>query len=127
MTLSEYMTRIEAYRLKYQARERDINLQAFLNQAVQSTKGTPDNPQLVYPTFNSFYDSQKAIDDIRSQFEPDYEPASRENNKNAMPSIEEQAKRIREWQALQAKKRKGGVANGKGRTVRNPSRLNSSR
>ena len=77
MTLSEYNLRSEAYQLQQVKRVEELHLQAFLNQAVQATKGSIKNPTPMFTTFKSFFDTEKVIDDVRSQFERDYKPRSK--------------------------------------------------
>lgn len=75
MTLNEYLLRIEAYQLAKIERREELYLQAFLNQSVQATedkKGTKPK----YKTFNDFFKKQEEIDEVRSNFEPNYVPKS---------------------------------------------------
>lgn len=108
MGIAEYQLRMEAYNLKRVSEERDIALQAFLNQSVQATKGSNKHPVPKYKKFSQFFDYDKFVDDVRGQYEPDYQPTSKASTeKRRMDLI---TKRWREYQKI--KKRKGGKASG---------------
>lgn len=108
MGIAEYQLRMEAYNLKRVSEERDIALQAFLNQSVQATKGSAKHPVPKYKKFSQFFDYDKFVDDVRGQYEPDYQPTSKASaEKRRMDLI---TKRWREYQKL--KKKKGGKASG---------------
>lgn len=77
MTLAEYQLRMEAYSLQQIKIQERLHLQAFLNQTVQATKGKK-NPKPVYQKFEQFFNAQKMVDQVRSAYEPDYIPASKE-------------------------------------------------
>lgn len=94
MTLVEYQLRMEAYNLKRVAKQRDIFMQAFANQLIKATKGKK-NPKPVYRNFEQFFDEEKAIDEVRSNFEPDYVSSKDELNINDIF-----AKRVAEFQKL---------------------------
>ncbi|WP_242458411.1 hypothetical protein [Ligilactobacillus salivarius] len=102
MTLSEYNLKSEAYQLQQVKRIEELHLQAFLNQAVQATKGSIKNPTPMFTTFKSFFDTEKVIDDVRSQFERDYKPRSKASQDNAIKQTI--AQRIREFNQM----KKGG-------------------
>ncbi|EEX27725.1 hypothetical protein QP423_06490 [Lactobacillus jensenii] len=111
MPLVEYQLRMEAYQLQEVKRLEAIHLQAFLNQSVQATTGSAKHPKPKFNRFEKFFDVQKAIDDVRSSFEVDYQ-------RTTTPAQEAQqifAKRMREFKKLKAEgriipmsERKGG-------------------
>ena len=67
MTLSEYNLKSEAYQLQQVKRVEELHLQAFLNQAVQATKGSIKNPtpmfiitfKLTSDIINNFFSVKK--------------------------------------------------------------------
>ena len=77
MGLAEYSLRMEAALLKQANREREIALQAFLNQSVQETKGSEKHPVPKYTRFSDFFDYGEAVDNVRANYEPDYQPVSK--------------------------------------------------
>ena len=77
MGLAEYNLRMEASLLKQTSREREIALQAFLNQSVKETKGSEKHPVPKYTKFSDFFDYGEAIDNVRANYEPDYQPVSK--------------------------------------------------
>ena len=72
MTLHEYVLRTEAYELEREDKIHDIHLQAWSNVVVRNTKGEGDNARPMFTRFDEFYDSEKARDCIRDQYEKDY-------------------------------------------------------
>ena len=72
MTLNEYLIRMEAFQLQTIKRNEEIAYQAWLNQQVQATTGSPKNPKPKFKEFRKFFDSEKMIDEVRSSFEIDY-------------------------------------------------------
>ena len=60
MPLAEIEIRTEAYQLQEIEKQRDISLQAWLNQVAKSTTGSADNPQPKYKHFKDLFDYQKA-------------------------------------------------------------------
>ena len=72
MTLSEYLIRMEAFQLQTIKRNEELAYQAWLNQQVKATTGSPKNPKPKFKEFRKFFDSEKMIDEVRSSFEIDY-------------------------------------------------------
>ena len=72
MTLNEYLIRMEAFQLQTIKRNEELAYQAWLNQQVQATTGSPKNPKPKFKEFRKFFDSEKMIDEVRSSFEIDY-------------------------------------------------------
>lgn len=111
MTLVEYSLRMEAYRLQEVKRQEGIALQAFLNQAVKATKGK-NHPKPVYRKFEQFFNTQQKIDDVRSEFEPDYQLNNQvdvQNGKQVNRKTQKRrevssifAKRVEEFRKLKA-------------------------
>lgn len=93
---------MEAYHLQQIDRQEMQAQQAWLNQAVQATKGKK-NPKPKFEHFNDFFDKQEAIDSVRKDFEPDYisEYESQRSKKRKAAEIFNQ--RLMEY-----KKKKGG-------------------
>lgn len=105
MGIAEYQLRMEAYQLKRVGQERDIALQAFLNQSVQATKGSEKHPVPKYKKFSQFFDYDKFVDEIRGNYESDYQPVSKASaEKQRMDLI---TKRWREFQKMKQKQRGG--------------------
>ena len=105
MGIAEYQLRMEAYQLKRVGQERDIALQAFLNQSVQATKGSEKHPVPKYKKFSQFFDYDKFVDEIRGNYELDYQPVSKASaEKQRMDLI---TKRWREFRKMK-QKQKGG-------------------
>lgn len=67
MTLKEYHLRLKGYALKRLDNERDIYLQAYLNNIVKATdrSGKPK-----FPKFEDFYDYDKRREDILGRSTP---------------------------------------------------------
>lgn len=105
MGLAEYQLRMEAYQLKRVGQERDIALQAFLNQSVQATKGSEKHPVPKYKKFSQFFDYDKFIDEIRENYEPDYHPTSKASLEKKRNDLI--VKRWREFQKMKQKQRGG--------------------
>lgn len=72
MSLHEYVLRTEAYELEREDKIHDIHLQSWANVVVHNQKGEGDNARPMYTRFDDFYDSEKARDYIRDQYEKDY-------------------------------------------------------
>lgn len=99
MTLSEYTLQVEAYHLREVKKDEDLHAQAFLNFSVQSMKGDAKNPKPKYPTFDSFFNRQERIDEVRSRFESNYKAKSK-----SKPALNKsdliKAQRIREFMEI---------------------------
>lgn len=59
MTVFEYSLRMKAYSLKRVDKDRDIHLQAFMNQVAKSTKSKGKKQVPVYKDFKDLYDHEK--------------------------------------------------------------------
>lgn len=98
MTLNEYLIRMEAFQLQTIKRNEEIAYQAWLNQQVQATTGSPKNPKPKFKEFRKFFDSEKMIDEVRSSFEIDYittlDKAKLRTNENVF------AQRLKEFKEL---------------------------
>lgn len=98
MTLNEYLIRMEAFQLQTIKRNEELAYQAWLNQQVQATTGSPKNPKPKFKEFRKFFDSEKMIDEVRSSFEIDYITTSNKaklrTNENAF------AQRLKEFKEL---------------------------
>ena len=98
MTLNEYLIRMEAFQLQTIKRNEEIAYQAWLNQQVQATTGSPKNPKPKFKEFRKFFDSEKMIDEVRSSFELDYITTS---NKAKLRTNENVfAQRLKEFKEL---------------------------
>lgn len=97
MGLKEYHLRLEAYRIKQVEEEKKLALQAWNNSAVQATKGSPKHPKRVYNKFQDFFDAKRAIETVRSEFEPDYQAVSEEKPRDVGSVL---SKRIEEFKRL---------------------------
>lgn len=82
MGLKEYQLRLEAFKIRQIEEERRVASQAWNNERVKATKGSPKHPKRVYREFRDFFDTQKAIDEVRAAFEPGYQ-APEESKKDA--------------------------------------------
>lgn len=87
MTMREYYLRLEAYKLKQAEQLNNLAMQAWFNQTVKATKGSSKHPKPKYEKIDDFFDYQKAIDDVRSEFESDYEAKSTKSEKIAASQI----------------------------------------
>lgn len=105
MGLAEYQLRMEAYNLQRVSQERDLALQAFLNQSVQATKGSEKHPIPKYKKFSQFFDYDKFVDDVRGHYEPDYQPTSKASLEKKRNDLITQ--RWREFQKLKQKRKVG--------------------
>lgn len=98
MTLNEYLIRMEAFQLQTIKRNEELAYQAWLNQQVQATTGSPKNPKPKFKEFRKFFDSEKMIDEVRSSFEIDYITTS---NKAKLRTNENVfAQRLKEFKEL---------------------------
>ena len=98
MTLNEYLIRTEAFQLQTIKRNEELAYQAWLNQQVQATTGSPKNPKPKFKEFRKFFDSEKMIDEVRSSFELDYITTS---NKAKLRTNENVfAQRLKEFKEL---------------------------
>lgn len=76
MTLREYQLRLEAYQIRRVNEQESLATLAWQIQSVQATKGSSKHPKPVFEKFRDFFDTQKYIDQVRSDFEADYKPHS---------------------------------------------------
>ena len=98
MTLNEYLIRMEAFQLQTIKRNEELAYQAWLNQQVQATTGSPKNPKPKFKEFRKFFNSEKMIDEVRSSFELDYITTS---NKAKLRTNENVfAQRLKEFKEL---------------------------
>lgn len=102
MTLNEYMLLMESYQLKRVEEQRKMAEQAFYNRAVKATNSKGDRYKI--NKLSDLFDYDKAIDDVRSQFESDYQRKSKNNNDDEIKKIIE---RQRKWNEYQRRKQKG--------------------
>ena len=105
MTLVEYELRMEAYQLKQVDRQNEIAQQAWMNQQVQATTGSK-TPKPKYQTFDDFFDKKAAIDNVRSNYEPNYEVSQMSKTELKQKRAQVFAKRMAEFQRL---KREGKI------------------
>lgn len=63
-TLAEFSLFETAYRIKQENIERNMAMQAWMNQTVQATKGKGKNTRSAYKTFNDFYNSEERFEAI---------------------------------------------------------------
>lgn len=104
MTLSEYYTRLEAYQLREIDDQKKIALQSWFNQTVQATKGSKKNPKPKYERFDEFFDAIHEENEIKSYFDPDYQPVIESKTDKERNAAELFAKRQQEFEGL----KKGG-------------------
>lgn len=79
MTLAEYELRMESYELKNVNKRLDMATQAFFNANVQAVD---DDGKPIYKCFDDFFDYISAINDVRSKYEPNYEPIKKTKKKS---------------------------------------------
>lgn len=79
MTFDEYLIRLEAFQLRTIQRNEELAYQAWLNQQVQATTGSSKNPKPKFKRFDQFFDTNKMVDEVRGNFEPDYKAKSKQN------------------------------------------------
>lgn len=78
MTFDEYLIRLEAFQLRTIKRNEELAYQAWLNQQVQATTGSSKNPKPKFRRFDQFFDTNKMVDEVRGNFEPDYKASSKQ-------------------------------------------------
>lgn len=96
MGLAEYQLRMEAYQLRQVQKHEEIAMQAWMNQAVQATKGTR-HPRPLFKTFKEFFDTQEQVNRVRTMYEPGFE--ARPKQADAASIF---AKRLKEFQQLKS-------------------------
>lgn len=104
MLLTEYFIRMEAYQIQQIRLRENLTIQAFLNQAVQATKGK-NSSKPKYEKVEELFDAESAIDEVRNHFEG--RPTKRITKRDRNQIILE---RYEEWQK---KKKERGKANGR--------------
>ncbi|MDH5017585.1 hypothetical protein QFK68_04925 [Limosilactobacillus fermentum] len=97
MGLAEYRLRMEAYQLQRVQAQEDLALQAWFNQTVQATTGGK-KPKPKFKKFADFFDTAYMVDQIREQFEEDYEPVSNRSRHESAAKL--MAERIEEFRKL---------------------------
>ncbi len=100
MTMSEFYLRLEAYQLKRLNDQQDLATMAWLNQAVQATKGSAKNPKPQFSRFTQFFDREKEEHKIRREFGDDYSLGSKMDQEKAPQTF---AERLAEYKRLRAK------------------------
>ena len=98
MTLNEYLIRMEAFQLQTIKRNEELAYQAWLNQQVQATTGSPKNPKPKFKKFDQFFDTNKMIDEVRSSFEIDYITTSNKAKLRTNENVV--AQRLKEFKEL---------------------------
>lgn len=81
MTLSEYFLRMEASALQRSDQKELIHLQAWANQTVQATSGSPKHPKPKYKGFKDFYDADTNEKKIINQYEGNKSPEEKAKRK----------------------------------------------
>jgi hypothetical protein len=72
MSLEEYFLRSEAYQVEQVDDKERIAIQAWLNQAVQATKGSSKHPKPYFNKFSDFYNSTQYINEIHKSYNSEY-------------------------------------------------------
>lgn len=93
MTIAEYEIRMEAYKLKQAEKMNEIAQQAWFNQMVKSTTGSASHSKPRYRRITDLFNYKKAVDKIRTEFEPNYQSQS------SIPIVEERARIFAKRQA----------------------------
>ncbi len=88
---------MEAYQLKRVQEQEDLALQAWFNQTVQTTTGGK-HPKPKFKKFSDFFDTAYLIDQVRNQFEEDYEPISARSRHESAAQL--MAERIEEFRRM---------------------------
>lgn len=99
MTIAEYELRMEAYNLQQVEKQYDAATLAWMNRNAQAFDKDGD---AVFKEFNEFFDRDEAVDKVRSNFEPNYQPKIKVKKKQNRQDI--LLKRIREYQKLHPRK-----------------------
>ena len=73
LTFPEYNLMMKAVELRRVDEEYRIHWQAYLNQAVKSTKGKKD-PKPIYKRFEKFFDYDKALEAVMDEREEEPHP-----------------------------------------------------
>lgn len=63
-TFAEFSLHETAYRIKQENIERNMAMQAWMNQTVQATKGKGRNARSAYKAFDDFYNSKECFEAI---------------------------------------------------------------
>lgn len=100
MSLNEYQLRLEAYQIHQVNEQENLAILAWWIQSVQATKGSPRHPKPVFSEFRDFFDVQKRIDQVRSNFEPGYK--ARSHTSRTIDREKIFARRIEEFKKLKA-------------------------
>lgn len=98
MGLKEYDLRLEAYRIREVHQQKELALQSWLNESIKETTGSTKHPKRKYRKFEQFFDTDAQIDQVRSNFEPSYEPQGQKAAERTTGEI--MAKRIKEFREL---------------------------
>lgn len=99
MTIAEYELRMEAYNLRQVEKQYNAATLAWMNRNAQAFDKDGD---AVFTEFNEFFDRDEAVDKVRSNFEPNYQPKIKVKKKQNRQDI--LLKRIREYQKLHPRK-----------------------
>ena len=99
MTIAEYELRMEAYNLQQVEKQYDSATQAWMNRNAQAFD---KDGNAIFTDFNDFFDIDEAIDQVKSNFESDYQPTAVKSKKQNKQDI--LLKRIREYQKLHPRK-----------------------
>lgn len=99
MTIVEYELRMEAYNLQQVEKQYDAATLAWMNRNAQAFDA---DGNAVFTEFNDFFNRDEAIDKVRSNFEPNYQPKIKVKKKQNRQDI--LLKRIREYQRLHPRK-----------------------
>ncbi len=100
MTIAEYELRMEAYNLQRVEQQYDAATLAWMSRNAQAFD---KDGNAVFKDFNEFFDRQNAIDQVRSSFEPNYQPETKNKKKRASKQ-DIMLKRIKEYQKLHPRK-----------------------
>lgn len=100
MTIAEYELRMEAYNLQRVEQQYDAATLAWMSRNAQAFD---KDGNAVFKDFNEFFDRQDAIDQVRSSFEPNYQPI-KHKSKNKQNRQNILLTRIREYQRLHPRK-----------------------
>jgi hypothetical protein len=97
MSLEEYFLRSEAYQVEQVDDKERIAIQAWLNQAVQATKGSSKYPKPYFNKFSDFYNSTQYINEIHKSYNSEYVAQTTSEQEKEMAKQDEIMNRTMEY------------------------------
>ena len=108
MSLEEYFLRSEAYQVEQVDDKERIAIQAWLNQAVQATKGSSKHPRPYFNKFSDFYNSTQYINEVHKEYNPEYIAQTVSEQEKEMAKQDEIMNRTMEYNKKKKKQKESG-------------------